>query len=179
MGMKKFFSVLLLGVTMTSCAFAKSNVSLKHVIEGTYTDVKKIEAKSLILSQDKFNKVRKSAKTALDTKVYRYYDILGASGTLGKGVLITRKVRSKKATVLYAFDTKGTLLSSEIMAFGEPPEYIPSGTWMGQFQGQTTSAPLTIGKDIPTISGATLSASSITEGARIARALYTLVLKSK
>ncbi len=94
-------------------------------------------------------------------------------------MLITRKVRSKKATVLYAFDSRGTLRFTEIMAFGEPPEFIPSSIWMTQLQNQKPTAKLTIGKDIPTISGSTLSANSITQGARVARAIYEIVLKSK
>ena len=155
---------------------AKSS-SVKAVIESSFNDVKAIEAKSIILTGAQVKKVRKFAKAPLDTKVYRYYNIVGASGVLGKGVLITRKVRAKKATVLYAFDNKGTLRFSEIMRFDEPPEYIPSPTWMSQLQEQKPSAKLTVGKDIPTISGSTLSALTITEGARVARAIYNTVLK--
>ncbi|OYY55785.1 MAG: hypothetical protein B7Y52_04850, partial [Sulfurovum sp. 28-43-6] len=84
---------------------------------------------------------------------------------------------SKKATVLYAFEPNGTLRFTEIMAFGEPPEYIPGKAWMSQLQNKETSALLTVGKDIPTVSGSTLSARSVTEGARIARAIYEIVLK--
>lgn len=177
--MKQIFSVLLLGVVLTTSGYPKSKVSVKEVIESAFKNVKQVNPKSLILSSSEFSNVRKVAKAPLDTKVYRYYDIIGASGKLGKGVLITRKVRSKKATILYAFDSKGTLRFSEIMTFGEPPEYIPSTTWMGQLQNQEPTAKLTVGKDIPTISGSTLSASSITEGARVARALYEIVLRSK
>lgn len=161
------------------CGYAKSKVSVNEVINTSFTGVKSIESKSLILSATQFKKVRKTAKTAITTKVYRYYDIVGSASSLGKAVLITRKVRSKKATILYAFDKKGTLRFSEIMAFGEPPEFIPSKTWMSQLQKQKPTAKLTVGKDIPTISGATLSARTITEGARIARAIYEIVLKSK
>lgn len=173
-----FILVVLLGLGCSS-AFAKSAASVKAVIESSFDQVKSIDAKSIILTGDQVKKVRKSAKAPLDTKVYRYYDIIGRSGTLGKGILITRKVRAKKATVLYAFDKKGTLRFSEIMRFDEPPEYIPSQTWMGQLQEQNPTAKLTVGKDIPTISGSTLSALSITEGARVARALYETILKSK
>ena len=162
-----------------SFAIAKSAPTVKAVIESSFDQVKSIEAKSIILTGEQVQQVRKRAKAPLDTKVYRYYTIIGRSGTLGKGVLITRKVRAKKATVLYAFDTKGTLRFSEIMRFDEPPEYIPSTTWMMQLQKQKPSAKLTVGKDIPTISGATLSALSISEGARVARALYETILKSK
>ena len=93
------------------------------------------------------------------------------------GVLITRKMRTKKATVLYVFDKAGKLKFSEIMAFGEPPEFKPNQQWMGQFQNASASTKLTMGKDIPTISGSTLSARGISEGARIARAIYQVILK--
>ena len=177
--MKQFFFFLVLGVLFASSSFAKSTVSVKEVIETSFKNVTAIEKKALILSTKQFKKVRSYAKAAIKTKVYRYYDIRSAAKSIGKAVLITRKVRSKKATVLYAFDKKGTLVFSEIMVFGEPPEFIPSKIWMSQLQLQKTTAKLSIGKDIPTISGSTLSASSITEGARVARAIYNIVLKYK
>lgn len=177
--MRRFFTLALFLGLGCNFTFAKSAASVKAVIESSFDRVKTIEAKSIILTGDQVKKVRKSAKAPLDTKVYRYYDIIGSAGSLGKGVLITRKVRAKKATVLYAFDKKGMLRFSEIMRFDEPPEYIPSQTWMSQLQKQKPSAKLTVGKDIPTISGSTLSALTITEGARVARALYKTILKSK
>lgn len=175
--MKQFLFFLLLGVLLTSGSNAKSKVSIEEVVKTSFKNVSAVEPKQLILSKAQFSKVRSRAKTAITTKVYRYYNIMGKSKKLGVGVLITRKVRSKKATVLYAFDNSGTLRFTEIMAFGEPPEYIPSKIWMSQLQNRDESVTLTVGKDIPTISGATLSARSITEGARVARAIYEIVLK--
>ena len=90
---------------------------------------------------------------------------------------MVRTLRTKKATVLYAFDAKGRLKFSEIMAFGEPPEFIPHKQWMQLFQDKPNSAMFKIGKDIPTISGATLSARTITEGARVAKAIYNEILR--
>ena len=177
--MKQFLFFLLLGVLLTSGSNAKSKVSVEEVVKTSFKNVSAVEPKSLILTKAQFSKVRTEAKAAIKTKVYRYYDIMDKSKKLGVCVLITRKVRSKKATILYAFDNKGTLRFSEIMAFGEPPEYIPSSIWMGQLQDQKKTAKLTVGKDIPTISGSTLSARSLTEGARVARAIYEIVLKSK
>jgi len=139
--------------------------------------VSAVEPKQIILTKEQFSQVQSKAKAAVRTKVYRYYDIKSAAKSLGYAVLISREVRSKKATVLYAFDNSGTLKFTEIMAFGEPPEYIPGKTWMSQLQNRDASTTLTVGKDIPTISGSTLSAQSITEGARIARAIYEIVLK--
>jgi len=177
--MKYIFKAMLIGLLISSMSVAKSKVSVKEVIETSFQHVSAIETKSLILSSTQFKQVRSRAKAAIKTRVYRYYDIVSSGKSIGKAVLITRKVRSKKATVLYAFDNKGTLRFSEIMAFGEPPEFIPSPIWMSQLQEQKQIAKLTVGKDIPTISGATLSARSITEGARVARAIYEIVLKGQ
>ena len=78
---------------------------------------------------------------------------------------------------MYAFDMSGRLKFTEIMAFSEPPEFMPGKRWMRQLQNKSASETLMVGKDIPTISGATLSARSVTEGARVARAIYEIILK--
>lgn len=177
--MNKIFFTLLCGILLSPSGVAKTNASVDEVIRTSFTEVNTIDPKQIILTKKQFSQVQSRAKAAVRTKIYRYYDIKSKTKRLGYAVLIARKVRGKKATVLYVFDNAGTLKFTEIMAFGEPPEYIPSKTWMGQLQDKDASATLTIGKDIPTISGSTLSARSITEGARVARAIYEIVLKSK
>jgi len=175
--MKKIFFILLFGTLFSQSSIAKTNVSIENVIKSSFSAVTKIDSKHLILTKVQYDKIRNKAKAAVRTKIYRYYNIQSGSKTIGYGVLITRKVRTKKATVLYTFDISGKLRFSEIMAFGEPPEFIPNKQWMSQFVNKTSSSKLTMGKDIPTISGATLSARTISDGARIARAIYEVVLK--
>ena len=175
--MKKIFFTLLLGMLLSQSSVARTNTSVDDVIRSSFTGVSTIDPKQIILTKKQFSQVQARAKAAVRTKIYRYYDIKSNTKRLGYAVLISRKVRAKKATVLYAFDNSGTLKFTEIMAFGEPPEYIPSKTWMSQLQNRDDSVILTVGKDIPTISGATLSARSITEGARVARAIYEIILK--
>jgi len=175
--MKQIFFTLLFGILLSQSSVADSKTTVDEVIKSSFTGVSIIEPKQIILTKEQFSQVQSRAKAAVRTKVYRYYDIKGKTERLGYAVLIARKVRAKKATVLYAFDNCGRLKFTEIMAFGEPPEYIPNKTWMGQLQDKDASATLTVGKDIPTISGSTLSATSITEGARVARAIYEIVLK--
>ena len=177
--MKKIFFILLLGILLSPSSVAKTNTSVDDVIKSSFIGVSTIDPKQIILTKKQFSQVQSRAKAAVRTKIYRYYDIKSGTKRLGYAVLISRKVRAKKATVLYAFDNAGTLKFTEIMAFGEPPEYIPSNTWMSQLQNKGVTTKLTVGKDIPTISGSTLSARSITEGARVARALYETILKSK
>ncbi|MBT8348129.1 MAG: hypothetical protein HKP62_01615 [Sulfurovum sp.] len=175
--MKTIFFTLFFGILLSQNSVAGNQASVDEVIRSSFMGVHTIEAKRIILTKKQFSQVQSRAKAAVRTKIYRYYDIKSKTKRLGYAVLIARKVRGKKATVLYAFDNSGTLKFTEIMAFGEPPEYIPNTTWMGQLQNQSVSTKLTVGKDIPTISGSTLSARTITEGARISRAIYEIVLK--
>jgi len=175
--MQQFFLILFFGIALSQSSVAKNNVSIDKVVKSSFSGVTKVEAKNLILTKAQHNKIQAQAKAAVRTKVYRYYDIKSGSKTVGYGVLVTRKMRTKKATVLYAFDMNGKLKFTEIMAFGEPPEFKPNKQWMAQFQNKNASAKLTMGKDIPTISGSTLSARGISDGARIARAIYQVILK--
>jgi len=174
---QQLFFILFFGIALSQNSVAKTHVSIDKVVKSSFSGVTKVEAKSLILTKAQHSKIQALAKAAVRTKVYRYYDIKSGSKTLGYGVLVTRKMRTKKATVLYAFDMNGKLKFTEIMAFGEPPEFKPNKQWMAQFQNKNTSAKLTMGKDIPTISGSTLSARGISDGARIARAIYQTLLK--
>jgi len=174
---KKLFLILFFGVLLSQSSMAKNNASIDKVIKSSFSNVTNIESKNLILTKAQHAKIQAGAKAPVRTKIYRYYVIKSSSNTVGHGVLVTRKMRTKKATVLYAFDLNGKLKFTEIMAFAEPPEFKPNKQWMAQFQNKNSSAKLTMGKDIPTISGSTLSARGISEGARIARAIYQTVLK--
>lgn len=175
--MTKLFLILLLGIFLSQSSFAKTNASIESVVKSSFSSVSSVDAQQLVLTKAQYESIKKRAKAAVRTKVYRYYDIKSGSKIIGYGVLITRKIRTKKATVLYAFDLSGKLKFSEIMAFAEPPEFIPNKQWMSQFVNKTSSAKLTMGKDIPTISGSTLSARTISDGARIARAIYEVILR--
>jgi hypothetical protein len=176
--MRKAIYVALWLVLLPGVVAAKVNTKIENAVAGSFPGVSSIEAKRIILSSGEADAVEKRAGAKLETKIYRYYRFMSEGRCVGYGILVARKVRTKRATVLYAFDASGRLKFAEIMAFGEPPEYIPNVAWMGQFKDRDRGAALKMGKDIPTISGATLSARSISDGARIARAiLFTVVMK--
>jgi Na+-translocating ferredoxin:NAD+ oxidoreductase RnfG subunit len=99
------------------------------------------------------------------------------SKIVGYSVLISKNIRSKNGVVLYMLDAQGVLKGIEVIAFNEPLEYLPSDEWKKQFKGLDLKALPKVGDNIHTITGATLSAKSITRSARIAQALYDIKLK--
>jgi hypothetical protein len=172
--MRKLILLLLL-LMGSGQILAKVNGKIEEAVSGSFPNVNHIEAKQLMLTNGQITQIQQDAKAALKPTTYRYYVLKHDDQTVGYAILIARKVRTKKAVVLYAFDGSGTLKFTEVMAFGEPPEFKPSNTWMGQFSNKGASAPLKMGSDIPTISGATLSARMVSDGARIARALLKII----
>ncbi len=139
-----------------------------------------ISKKNLLLTNKEALAVSALAKVRMTSKIYRIFKVSDANGIHAFGVLITKKVRSKNAAVLYLIEhDTGMLKSIEIVAFNEPSEYIPSKRWLQQFDGKKSGDVLRVGTNIPTITGATMSARTLTDGARLALAIYEIVLRGK
>lgn len=68
-------------------------------------------------------------------------------------------------------DANGKLKRVEVVAFLEPPEYMPPDIWYRQFDGKSLSDNLRIQKDIHPVTGATLTANATTDAARRATAI--------
>ena len=170
-----FFVWLIVGAVLHAAPL----ISPFDAIQQSYPNEKiSITKKNLLLNKQEALTVSRRAKMVLKTKIYRIFKVCDSNATRAFGVLITQKVRSKNAAVLYLIATQdSTLKSIEIVAFHEPLEYVPSATWLSQFYGKTQHDALRVGNNIPTITGATMSARTITDGARLALAIYETVLK--
>jgi len=174
--MKKIFILYIL--VSLSLLQAKVLISPIEAMKENFATDASISKKNILLNKKRFTTVQENAKVKLDTKIYRIYTAKKGDTTLGYGVLINRKVRSKNAVVLY-FISKNILQGIEVIAFNEPHEYLPSKSWKEQFQNISTETMLRLNREIPSISGATLSARSVTDGSRLAFALYNELLKGK
>ncbi|MEA3370442.1 MAG: FMN-binding protein [Campylobacterota bacterium] len=171
-------SLLILSLFALSLS-AKILISPLDAMKQSYGDDAVIVKKNTLLSKAQASKIQKESQTKLDSKIFRVYKATKESKLLGYGILINKKVRSKNAVVLYFISKDSILKSIEIVAFNEPVEYLPSNKWNSQFEDISTDKMLRVSKEIPTITGATLSARSITDGSRVAFAFYNEVLKDK
>lgn len=134
-----------------------------------------VQKRSLLLKSSQADKVEQIAKARLDSKLIRLYMAKGDT-VQGYGILLNRTVRTKKAAILYIITPDGVLKASEVVAFKEPMEYLPTSEWMAQFDDVDKSSELGLGDGISVITGATLSARTISDGARLAMAIYDEVI---
>ena len=151
-------------------------ISPIDAMQHTFGSRAEVTKKNTLLTGEQADAVARRAAMKLQTKIYRIYTASIDGKPVGYGVLITRKVRQKDAAVLYMITPKGEISAIEIVAFNEPPEYMPQHSYLDQFQGKNADDTLRVGKDIPTISGATLSARNVTDGARLALAVFGAVI---
>lgn len=135
---------------------------------------KSVEVENIILTDTQMTQLSKLSMQKIDSKLHRIYVAKNESKTVGYGVLMNKKVRTKTAIALYLIDNGGKIKTIEIVAFNEPIEYLPSKTWLDVFDGKSLNNPLKLNQDIPTTTGATLSARSIADGARAALALLEI-----
>jgi Na+-translocating ferredoxin:NAD+ oxidoreductase RnfG subunit len=97
--------------------------------------------------------------------------IHGAAGVIGYAVVRNVLGKDQPITFLVAVDSASVLRDVDILVYREPyGGEVAYDAWRRQFRGKTPNDPLEIGKDIRSISGATISANSVTLGVRRALA---------
>ena len=169
----KMFLLLLFALSLQ----AKLLISPYDAMKLHFGDESTIEKKSLLLTNEEAKVITALAKVKLKTKIYKTFRASKDGDFLGYGVLVLHKVRSKDTAVLSIISPDGRLKTIETIAFNEPIEYLPSKSWIEVFNDKTLNASLALGKDIPSITAATMSARAATNAARIALSIYDVKFK--
>ncbi len=169
----------LLTLFLLSSLQAKLLISPFDSLHAVYGKDVKIKKKNVLLTIDKAETVYKQAKMKKGGKIFRTFRVNKDDKTIAYAILISRIVRTKDAAILYMISPEGVIEGVEVIAFNEPPEFTPSRNYIDQFKGKTTKDTLRVGKDIPTVTGATMGARNVTDGARLALAVFDMIFKAK
>lgn len=78
----------------------------------------------------------------------------------------SHRVRTQPETLAVVVRQDGSLDQVKVLSFDEPEEYLPKSKWHETFHGKTLDSKLALHRDIPMITGATLSARSATDAVR-------------
>ncbi len=163
-------------MVLTSLTFAYSKVDVTKYIKFYYPD-SVIEVRNIILSKEQVKRASKQAKVKIRSRLVSFYLIKDKAGNIiAYAYIDTHRVRTKPETVLYIINRKGELEVAEVIAFQEPPEYKADERWLNLFKGKSLEKDkLTLRRDIPNITGATLTARAITRSVRKVLALWQVV----
>ena len=101
------------------------------------------------------------------------YRVSRGDSLLGFAVVRNVKGKDQPITLLVATDTADRLRDVDILVYREPyGGEVAYDAWRRQFRGKSTDDALQVGRDIRTISGATISVNAVTVGVK--RALSDL-----
>lgn len=135
-----------------------------------------IEIKNLILSKEQKRKVEELGRVRLDSRFVSFYLVRKDGRIIAYGYVDTHRVRTRSESVLFVINPSGELELVEVLAFNEPLEYMADESWLALFRGKALGRDqIRLKRDIPNITGSTLTARVITRAARRALALWKVL----
>ena len=173
--MRCFFLSLLLALALVTFSqerdFNTPEGSLKALYPGA-----KIEVKNIALTREQKEKVEKIGRVPLDSRLISIYLVKRGSKVVAYGYVDVHRVRTHNESVLFVISPQGRIEAVEILSFNEPLEYMADENWLLLFKGKSLDKDkLRLNRDIPNMTGATLTARAITKAVRRALAVWKVL----
>lgn len=139
-----------------------------------------IEVRNITLSREQTEEVQRISGVKMESRLASWYLVRKDGRLVAYAYVDVHRVRTHPEVVLYTITPDGRLDVVEVLAFYEPLEYMPEEQWLKLFAGKHLSKdPIRLRRDIPNISGATLTARAITDNARKVLALWQVLFSGQ
>lgn len=161
-------------MTLVFPSISETKVFMKRdeALNTAFPDAAQIEKKEIFLSSEQSKAIESLSRAKNESKLYIIYEAKNYDKTLGYAIIDTHTLRTKTETVMFVINPDGTLRQTEVLAFFEPQDYQAGGNWMELFEGKSAEDGLKVGKDIPNITGATITANSLSQATRRVLAVF-------
>jgi len=167
-----FVLFIIFSFTIVSPSISRVFMKRDEALKTAFPGAAEIEKREIFLSSDQSLAVELLAKSKNESKLYIIYEARDGEKTLGYAIIDTHTLRTKTETVMFVINPDGSLRQAEILAFFEPQDYQAGDNWIELFEGRTLDDSLKIGKDIPNITGATITANSLSQAIRRILAVF-------
>lgn len=134
-----------------------------------------IERGTAYLTEAQLVRARELAREPIESAIVHPYRALRDGVLVGTAWVDVHRVRSLRETLLVAVGPDQRVQRVELLAFGEPEEYVPRASWYGQFQGRALDDELDLRRGIRGVTGATLTARATTAAVRRVLALQRVL----
>lgn len=172
---------VLAGIALASASFetvdARKLMDTNQALRSAFGPDAETRRESIFLTDDQLARARGLAGAGIEIPgalVTRYVGIAGGR-PLGVAYFDTHRVRTLPETLMIVVDPAGRIARVEVLAFGEPEDYLPRRAWLDQFAGRGLDRELAVSRSIHGITGATLTARSATDAVRRVLALHAAV----
>lgn len=158
-----FFVVALL----PRAALSKVYLTREEALRTAFPQADKISRKIIRLNEEQKKRIAQKSSQSINFSYKSVYIAEKNGDRLGYAIIDQVKGKSKFIKYLVAIDPEGTIKGIEILTYSETQgAEIRHKSFRKQFIGKKGNDPLRLGIDIDTITGATISCRSITDGVR-------------
>lgn len=161
-------------VGFSHAAGARVFLSVDEALARAFPDCS-TERRTVFLTEAQLERARKLAGVEVVSALVHPYVARCDGEVAGTAYLDTHRVRTLAETLMVVVGRDGRVRRIEILAFREPPEYIPREIWYGQFDGRELDDELRLKRKIHGVTGATLTARATTEAVRRVLAIHQVL----
>jgi hypothetical protein len=124
------------------------------------------------LEPEQVESARRAAQAPVESAVVPRYAAFGPDGALlGTAYFDEHVVRTAREVLMIVVAPDGSLRSVDVLAFGEPQDYLPREGWLKRVEGKKAAEGLFVGRALAHVTGATLTTRAIAAAARRVLAL--------
>lgn len=136
----------------------------------------RVERATSYLTPAQVEAARKAAQAPVDSAVVTRYAASGPDGVpLGTAYFDSHVVRTASEVLMVVVAPDRTVRSVDVLAFGEPQDYLPRAGWLKQIDGTRVEDDLFVGRALAHVTGATLTTRAIASAVRRVLALDQLL----
>ena len=136
-----------------------------------------ISGQSISLTDKQISVIKSGAMVFRVNRNYHYYIISNHQVIQAVAIIDTHTLRSRRQSLLVTIDSQGRILNLDILDFHEPARFKAPKRWLDLFTNQTVSNFLVPGKDLPAISGATITSQKTSNAIRKSLHLFKILKK--
>ena len=166
-----FAAALLLASGARSEVFASQAEALAAAFPGA-----RIEKRTVLLDDAQARAVEQRARAPLESRVVTLHTAWRDGRALGYAFIDVHNVRTLPEALLVVISPEGSVVSTRMLAFYEPTDYLPPKRWLRQFEKRALTPDLRVGGTVHGIAGATLSTRAVTNSVRRALALHAVLV---
>ena len=168
-------ALLALACALLLCASPSSAdetlLTKEEALELAFKDCK-VSRSTVTLTKEQKARVKELTGAAPSKSLVYPYVATKDGKIVGTAYFDVHKVRTLREVLMVVVDPKGKISRIEVLAFGEPKEYMPRASWYAQFVGKGLDETLSLKKGIKKVTGATLTARATTDAARRVLAIH-------
>ncbi len=171
-----FLLILGLGTLLATGSGAEVFMSQREAIEQAFPEADAIEKRTIVIDDASAKAIEERARARLESRLLTVHTGVKDGKPMGYAFIDVHPVRTLPEAFLIVVSPDGRVQKLKLLAFYEPPEYAPSKRWLRLFDDRALDPKLSLGGEIHTIAGSTLSSRAVTDSVRRSLAAWEVLL---